>query len=56
VAAALADEYRPAWRTSTTAAATSAAPADDEPPAASADLLRASGLLNRMVGYLDARR
>lgn len=49
VAAALADEYRPGWR------ATGPALPDDEPPAASADLRRASDLLNRMLGYLDAR-
>lgn len=50
VAAALADEYRPGWRT------TDLALLDDEPPGASADLRRASDLLNRMVGYLDAGR
>jgi DICT domain-containing protein len=49
VAAALADEYRPGWRTTT------GLPPDDEPPGASADLRRASDLLNRMMGYLDAR-
>ena len=48
VAAALADEYRPGWRRA------SAGVPDDEPPAASADLRRASDLLNRMMGYLDA--
>jgi DICT domain-containing protein len=48
VAAALADEYRPGWRT------TELAVLDEEPPGASADLRRASGLLNRMMGYLDA--
>ena len=48
VATALADEYRPGWR--------GGAPLlpDDEPPAASRDLRRASDLLNRMMGYLDA--
>jgi DICT domain-containing protein/predicted DNA-binding transcriptional regulator AlpA len=48
VAAAIADEYRPGWRT------TDLAWLDDEPPSASADLQRASELLNRMMGYLDA--
>ncbi len=47
VAAALADEYHPAWR-----------PCDldfldEDLPDASADLRRASGLLNRMMSYLD---
>jgi DICT domain-containing protein/predicted DNA-binding transcriptional regulator AlpA len=50
VAAALADEYGPGWRPADLAAL------DDEPPAASADLRRASDLLNRTIGYLDARR
>ncbi|MDX6326313.1 MAG: hypothetical protein QOK15_2667 [Nocardioidaceae bacterium] len=50
VSAALADEYRPGWRV------TELAGLDDDPPAASADLRRASDLLNRMMGYLDARR
>jgi DICT domain-containing protein len=49
VAAALTDEYRPGWRT------TELAVLADEPPTASADLRRASGLLDRTVGYLDAR-
>lgn len=48
VAAALADEYRPGWRT------TELTVLDDEPPGASADLRRASALLNRMMGYLYA--
>jgi DICT domain-containing protein len=48
VAASLADEYRPGWRT------TALGLLDDEPPGASADLRRASDLLNRMMGYLDA--
>ena len=48
VAAALADEYRPGWRDSELPML------GDEPPAASADLRRASDLLNRMMGYLDA--
>ena len=48
VAAALADEYRPGWRT------TELAMLDEEPPDASADLRRATGLLNRMMGYLGA--
>jgi hypothetical protein len=50
VAATLADEYRPGWRT------VDLAVLDDEPPGASADLRRAYDLLNRMVGYLDASR
>jgi len=49
-AAALADEYRPGWR------ADESADVDDEPPTASADLRRATDLLNRMMGYLDAGR
>lgn len=49
VAATLADEYRPGWRSAGLAVP------DDEPPAASADLRRASDVLNRMMGYLDAR-
>jgi DICT domain-containing protein len=48
VAAALADEYRPGWRTADLALL------DEEPPEASADLRRATDLLGRMVGYLDA--
>ena len=48
VAAALADEYRPGWRT------LDLPELADEPPRASADLGRASELLNRMMGYLDA--
>jgi DICT domain-containing protein len=50
VSAALADRYRPDWRPAGLSAL------DDEPPAASADLRRASGLLNRMMGYVDAHR
>jgi DICT domain-containing protein/predicted DNA-binding transcriptional regulator AlpA len=50
VAAALADAYRPGWGTGDLATA------DSEPSSASPDLRRASDLLNRMVGYLDARR
>ena len=52
VAASLADRYRPGWRT----------PGEDleelaeDPPAASGDLRRASDLLVRTMGYLDARR
>ena len=49
VAAALADEYRPGWRSAELAVP------DGEPPTASADLQRASRLLNRVMGYLDAR-
>lgn len=48
VAAALADEYRPGWRPADLVLS------DDEPPAASADLRRASDLLNRTMGYLEA--
>lgn len=48
VAAALADEYRPGWRTTELSAL------DEDPPGASAELRRASDLLNRMMGYLDA--
>jgi MerR family transcriptional regulator, light-induced transcriptional regulator len=49
VAAALADEYRPQWRT------TELGSLAEEPPDASADLRRASDLLTRTMGYLDAR-
>jgi hypothetical protein len=49
VAATLADDYRPGWRT------TELVGLDGEPPSASADVRRASLLLNRMMGYLDAR-
>jgi DICT domain-containing protein/predicted DNA-binding transcriptional regulator AlpA len=49
VAAELADEYRPGWRS---AALTML---DEEPPGASGDLRRASDLLSRMIGYVDAR-
>ena len=49
VAAALADEYRPGWRTVELDLLA------DEPPQASADLRRASDLLTRTMGYLDAR-
>jgi DICT domain-containing protein len=49
VAAALAEEYRPGWRSAELAML------DEEPPAASADLRRASDLLSRMMGYVDAR-
>jgi len=48
MAAALADEYRPEWRT------TDLALLADEPPAASTDLRRATDLLNRTMGYPDA--
>ncbi len=50
VAAALADEYRPGWRVGAELTLL-----DDEPAAASADLRRASDLLGRMLGYVDAR-
>jgi len=49
VAVGLADEYHPGWRPEPLAGL------DDEPPPASADLRRAAGLLNRTMGYLDAR-
>jgi hypothetical protein len=49
VAATLADDYRPGWRT------TELVGLEGEPPSASADVRRASLLLNRMMGYLDAR-
>ncbi|HEY6933316.1 MAG TPA: DICT sensory domain-containing protein [Marmoricola sp.] len=49
VATALADEYCPEWRSTTDLAWL-----DDEPAGASADLRRASDLLNRMMGYFDA--
>jgi len=48
VAATLADTYRPDWRPAGLRVP------EDEPPGASADLLRASGLLNRTMAYLDA--
>lgn len=48
VAAALADEYRPGWRT------TELSVLNDEPPGASADLRRASDVLSRMMGHFDA--
>ncbi|WP_193614356.1 DICT sensory domain-containing protein [Nocardioides lijunqiniae] len=50
VAAALADEYRPGWRSSNLAVL------NEEPPAASADLRRASDLMTRTLGYLDSAR
>ena len=49
VAAGLADEYRPGWRSGGLAGL------EDEPPGASADLRRASELLGRMMEYVDAR-
>ena len=49
VATSLADVYRPDWRASGQPLLA------DEPPPASVDLHRASQLLNRMMGYLDAR-
>jgi DICT domain-containing protein/predicted DNA-binding transcriptional regulator AlpA len=48
IAAALADRYRPGWNT------TGPAEPADEPAGASADLRRASELLTRTMGYLDA--
>jgi len=50
IAAALADEYAPSWR-----------PGDlgqlvAERPSASADLARAAGVFDRLLGYLDADR
>ena len=50
VAAALADEHRPGWRINDLALL------DAEAPVASADLQRASDLLSRTMGYLDALR
>lgn len=50
VAASLAEEYHPDW------GSVDLVVPDDQPPAASTDLRRASGLLNRMMGYLDAGR
>jgi MerR family transcriptional regulator, light-induced transcriptional regulator len=50
VAAELASEYRPEL------GATRLTQLADEPPDASADLQRASALLTRTMGYLDARR
>jgi DICT domain-containing protein len=49
VAAGLADEYRPGWRT------TDLPMLEEEPAGASADLRRASDLFNRVLGYLDGR-
>jgi hypothetical protein len=49
LSAALADEYHPGWRPEGLGDLD-----DDEPPSASADLIRATDLLNRMIGYLDA--
>ena len=51
VAGALADEYRPGWRSPGLA---ELAQLSEEPPRASADLRRASDLLTRTMGYLDA--
>lgn len=48
VAAELADEYRPGWRSAELTIL------DEEPPGASPDLRRASDLLGRMIGYVDA--
>ncbi len=50
VAAALADRYRPEWRQDRTVLP------DEDPQPGSPDLHRASGLFDRMVGYLDAAR
>lgn len=47
VAAGLADDYRPGWRPGALDLL------DEEESSASTDLLRASDLLNRMIGYLD---
>jgi hypothetical protein len=49
VAAALADDYRPGWRSDDLALL------DDEPAGASDDVRWAAELLNRMMGYLDAK-
>jgi MerR family transcriptional regulator, light-induced transcriptional regulator len=48
VATALADQYRPGWRPP------GLQDPDDEPGSASPDLRRASGLLTRVMGYLDS--
>ena len=50
VAATIADDYRPGWRSARLDVL------DEEPAAASPDLRRASDLLNRMMGYLAASR
>jgi MerR family transcriptional regulator, light-induced transcriptional regulator len=50
VATALADDYRPGWRP------TEQVLPDEDPAGPSGDLLRASDLLNRMIGYLDRSR
>ena len=50
VAATLADQYGPGWRP------VDLGVLDDDPPGASADLRRASDLLSRTMGYLDASR
>ena len=49
IAATLADEYRPGWRTGDLAML------DEEAPSASPDVRRATDLMNRMLGYLDAQ-
>lgn len=51
VAAALADEYRPDWRSDD-----SPLPDTDDPAPASEDLRRAHELFDRMLGYLEGRR
>ena len=50
VAVAIADDYRPGWRTAELDLLA------QEPPRASTDLRRASDLLQRTMGYLDAGR
>ncbi len=50
VAAAIADDYRPGWRTAELDLLA------QEPARASTDLRRASELLQRTMGYLDAGR
>jgi DICT domain-containing protein len=49
IAAALADGYRPGWRPGDLAML------DEEAPSASPDVRRATDLMNRMLGYLDAQ-
>jgi MerR family transcriptional regulator, light-induced transcriptional regulator len=50
ICAELADGYRPGWRLQELTVL------DETPPPGSADLHRATGLVNRMMGYLDAAR
>ena len=50
ICAELADSYRPGWT------GHDRGPLDETPAPGSADLLRATALVNRMMGYLDAAR